>query len=84
MHSCVYFLLADNTLMSLLFQGAGTDEGTLVEIICTKNNDEIQILKETYKEGKVPLSVSAHLSMNVQEHCNVKQLGVFAEQPLPR
>jgi len=63
--------------MSLLFQGAGTDEGTLVEIICTKNNDEIQILKETYKEGKVPLSVSALLFMNVREHCNVKQLGVI-------
>ncbi|XP_046581211.1 annexin B9-like [Haliotis rubra] len=30
--------------------GAGTDETTIVEIMCTRNNDEINQIKEIYKE----------------------------------
>lgn len=37
----------------LLFQGAGTDESTLIEILATRNNQEIQAINAAYKEGKV-------------------------------
>lgn len=32
--------------------GAGTDEETLIEIICARNNDEIQELVDTYERSK--------------------------------
>ena len=34
------------------FQGAGTDETTLVEVLATKTNEEINLIKEKYKECK--------------------------------
>lgn len=32
--------------------GAGTDEDTLIEIICSRNNDEINVLVEAYEKSK--------------------------------
>lgn len=34
------------------FQGAGTDEKTLIEILATRTNAEIRAINEAYKEGK--------------------------------
>ena len=42
----------------VFFQGAGTDESTLIEIMCSRTNDEIEEIKEKYKEGKWPDTVS--------------------------
>lgn len=33
-------------------EGAGTDETALVEILCTRENDEVQQLVETYERCK--------------------------------
>lgn len=33
-------------------EGAGTEESTLIEIVCSKTNDECQTLVETYEERK--------------------------------
>lgn len=33
-------------------QGAGTDEKTLIEILTTRNNEEIRAINEAYKEGE--------------------------------
>ncbi len=30
-------------------QGAGTDEACLVEILCTRSHDEIEVIKTTYE-----------------------------------
>lgn len=34
-----------------LFQGAGTDESVLIEIMATRNNQEIAAINEAYQEG---------------------------------
>lgn len=33
-----------------LFQGAGTDEETLIEVLCSRSNDELVEIKKVYKE----------------------------------
>lgn len=41
------------SLNIFLQQGAGTDESTLVEIMCSRSNEEIQEIKELYEKGKI-------------------------------
>lgn len=49
-------VLRDSTIVNLsfawTFQGAGTDEKTLIEILATRTNAEIRAINEAYKEGK--------------------------------
>jgi hypothetical protein len=42
-----------NQISVLFSQGAGTDESTLVEIMCSRSNEEIDELKEKYQEGRL-------------------------------
>jgi len=45
-------------------QGAGTNEDTLIEILITRSNDEIEEIKAIYKEGvyKIYLLFAAFLA----------------------
>lgn len=36
----------------LSLQGLGTDEETLIEILCSRSNDELVEIKKVYKECK--------------------------------
>lgn len=51
------------------FQGLGTDEDTLIEILASRNNREILDIKKVYKEGES----QQILSNNLQFH----QAGVW-------
>lgn len=35
-----------------LFQGLGTDEETLIELLCSRSNEELLEIKKVYKECK--------------------------------
>ena len=37
------------------FQGLGTDESTLIEILCTRSNQEVEFIKGQYAKGKLIL-----------------------------
>lgn len=37
----------------LLFQGLGTDEGVLIEILCTRTNAEINAIKHSYQKREL-------------------------------
>lgn len=36
----------------MCFQGLGTDEEALIEIVCSRNNEELVEIKRVYKESK--------------------------------
>lgn len=44
-----------------VFQGLGTDEETLIEILCSRSNDELVEIKKVYKECK---SQTSHASIH--------------------
>ena len=37
----------------LLLQGLGTDEGVLIEILCTRTNAEINAIKQSYQKREL-------------------------------
>ena len=39
--------------MWIIFQGAGTKDHILIEILCTRTNDQIAAIASTYKERKL-------------------------------
>lgn len=51
--------------------GAGTDENTLIEIICSKTNNEIKSLVETY-EKCIPLKNSIRKVFH-DSHFSIRQ-----------
>lgn len=62
-----------------MFQGLGTDEETLIEILCSRSNDELVEIKKVYKECK----------SKTTQACNVLPIGdsavcfLFTVQPRP-
>lgn len=53
-HVCAF--LASNVPVSM-FQGLGTDEDTLIEIICSRTNQELNEINRVYRESKFILEV---------------------------
>lgn len=50
MSNCFFFF---NTLPFVFVKGAGTNEGCLVEIMCSRTNKEIADIKAAYKLSKL-------------------------------
>ena len=38
-------------MLVCVWQGAGTDEDVLIEILCSRENDEMEEIKQIYSEG---------------------------------
>ena len=45
-------LFSHNYKPNIHFQGAGTDESTIIEILCARTDEEIEQIKEEYKKCK--------------------------------
>lgn len=39
-------------IIAVLFQGAGTDESVLIELLCARTNNEIKAVKTAYETGE--------------------------------
>lgn len=52
------YLLQTESHMCL--QGLGTDEDTLIEIICSRTNQELCEINRVYRESKFTLKVSVY------------------------
>lgn len=68
-------------------KGAGTDESTLIEVLCTRSNEEIELLKEAYKdetgrelEDDIVGDTSGHFRRLLVSQCNAKREDYDVEQ----
>ena len=43
----------DPRMVRKAVKGLGTDEAALIEVLCTKDNEEIKQMKENYKTSKI-------------------------------
>ncbi len=47
-----YVTWVGDSRLTCVLQGLGTDEDVLIEILCTRTNAQIKLIKETYKKSE--------------------------------
>ena len=67
----------DATTIKNAVKGVGTDEDALIEVICTRTNEELTAAKEVYKKCMF-VHVHVYMSMHVCELVHVKISPLYA------
>nr|CAD7261498.1 unnamed protein product [Timema shepardi] len=65
-------------------EGMGTDEHTMVEILCTKSNNEIQQLVDAYERLLIGQCLRLTLSFPIRSNTNAKPKALIGQESSPK